>query len=181
MLLHRDKSGFVLVDVQEKLTSHVLQPEALVTRCDWLVRLVKALNVPLLVSEQYPSGLGKTVEPLRKATMDDPCIDKVYFSCYRDKSFVNHWDGLGRKQVVIAGIETHVCVLQTAIDMVDSGLDVFVVVDAVSSRHKVDHRYGLKRMKQAGVHLVTAEMVFFEWVGCAGTAEFKTLSQSFLR
>ena len=181
MLLNREKSGFVLVDVQEKLTPHVLNSEALVTRCQWLIRLSTELNVPLIVSEQYPSGLGKTVKPLKELTSNAQCVDKVHFSCYREPSFVNHWQTLDRRQVVIAGIETHVCVLQTAMEMNNSGLDVFVVVDAVSSRHEIDHKYGLKRMKQAGIHLVTAEMVFFEWVGQAGTAEFKTLSQSYLR
>ena len=181
MLLNREKSGFVLVDVQEKLTPHVLNSEALVTRCQWLIRLSTELNVPLIVSEQYPSGLGKTVKPLKELTSHAQCVDKVHFSCYREPSFVNHWQTLDRRQVVIAGIETHVCVLQTAMEMNNSGLDVFVVVDAVSSRHEIDHKYGLKRMKQAGIHLVTAEMVFFEWVGQAGTAEFKTLSQSYLR
>lgn len=181
MLLNKEKSGFVLVDVQEKLTPHVLNSESLVSRCQWLIRLAKELEVPCVVSEQYPRGLGHTVEPLLQLTSQEKCIDKVHFSCYREASFVNHWQTLNREQVVIAGIETHVCVLQTALDMVSSNLDVFVVVDAVSSRHELDHKYGLKRMKQAGVRLVTSEMVFFEWVGQAGTPEFKALSQSYLR
>ncbi len=181
MLLIRENSGFVLVDVQEKLTPHVLNSDALIARCQWLLRLATQLDVPCVVSEQYPRGLGRTVEPLLHLTTHDKCIDKVHFSCYRESSFVNHWQTLNRRQVVIAGIETHVCVLQTAIDMVASGLDVFVVVDAVSSRHELDHKYGLKRMKQAGINLVTSEMVFFEWVGQAGTPEFKALSQAYLR
>ena len=150
-------------------------------RCQWLIRLAKELEVAIVVSEQYPRGLGKTVEPLHSLTSNEPCIDKVHFSCYREPSFVTHWQEMGRNQVVIAGIETHVCVLQTAMDRKDAGLDVFVVVNAVSSRHEIDHIYGLKRMKQAGIHLVTAEMVFFEWVGQAGTPEFKALSQAYLR
>ena len=181
MLLDREKSGLVLVDVQEKLTPLVLNAESLVERCQWLIRLANDLAVPVVVSEQYPKGLGHTVSPLRTLTTDYPCIEKVHFSCYRDESFVNCWQTIDRKQVVLAGIETHVCVLQTAMDMNSSGLDVFVVVDAVSSRHEVDHKYGLKRMKQAGIHLVTAEMVFFEWVRRAGTPEFKALSLSYLR
>lgn len=181
MLLNKEKSGFLLVDVQEKLTPHVLYAEDLVTRCQWLIRLANDLDVPLVVSEQYPRGLGNTIESLRVLTSNQQCIDKVHFSCYREPNFINHWQSIGRKQVVIAGIETHVCVMQTAMDMHSSGLDVFVVVNAVSSRHEVDHKYGLKRMKQAGIHLVTTEMVFFEWVGQAGTPEFKALSQSYLR
>ncbi len=180
MLLNKEKSGFLLVDVQEKLSPHVLNSAALIERCQWLTSLATELDVPLVVSEQYPSGLGHTVEPLRNLTPNDKCINKVAFSCYREPAFVNYWQTLNRQQVVIAGIETHVCVLQTALDMTDSGLDVFVVVDAVSSRHEMDHKYGLKRMKHAGVHLVTSEMVFFEWVGKAGTPEFKALSKSYL-
>ena len=181
MLLNRQKSVFLLVDVQEKLTPHVLNSDALVARCAWLIRLAHELNVPVLVSEQYPRGLGKTVQPLLELTSGVQSIEKVHFSSYKEPSFVNHWQSLGKSQVVIAGIETHVCVLQTAMDMKDSGFDVFVVVDGVSSRHELDHRYGLKRMKQQGIHLLTAEMVFFEWVQKAGTPEFKGLSQSYLR
>ena len=181
MLLNKKESGLILVDVQEKLTPHVLNAEELIKRCQWLIRLATELEVPLVVSEQYPQGLGNTVEPLRTSASTAQCVDKVHFSCYREPSFVNQWQTIGRKQAILIGIETHVCVLQTAMDMNEAGLDVFVVVNAVSSRHEVDHKYGLKRMKQAGVHLVTAEMVFFEWVGQAGTPEFKTLSQSYLR
>ncbi len=181
MLLTRDTSAFLLVDVQEKLTPHVLNAESLVQKCHWLMRLAKELFVPLVVSEQYSKGLGKTVEPLLKEASEGQSIEKVHFSCYQEPLFVKHWNTLSRQQVVMAGIETHVCVLQTALDMVSSGFDVFVVVDAVSSRHEIDHKYGLKRMKQAGANLVTAEMVFFEWVVKAGTQQFKALSQSYLR
>ncbi len=181
MLLNRDTSALLLVDVQEKLTPHVLNSDGVVLRCQWLIRLAMELAVPLVVSEQYPKGLGHTVALLRDLMPHQPCIDKVQFSCYREPSFVKHWQTIQRQQVVIAGIETHVCVLQTALDMNQSGLDVFVVVDAVGSRHELDHKFGLKRMKQEGIHLVTAEMVFFEWVGQAGTPEFKALSQSYLR
>ena len=181
MLLDREKSGLILVDVQEKLTPHVLNPEGLVARCQWLIRLANDLHVPVIVSEQYPKGLGNTVVPLKELTQDIPSIDKVHFSCYREPLFVNKWQELNRNQVVIAGIETHVCVLQTAMDLKHTGVKVFVVVDAVSSRHEMDHKYGLKRMKQEGIHLVTSEMVFFEWVKQAGTPAFKALSNAYLR
>jgi len=180
MLMQKEKSCLLLVDVQEKLTPYVMEPDALTARCHWLMRLAGEVAVPLLVSEQYPQGLGHTIEPLQPL-ISDKCISKVHFSSYREPSFIQHWQAINKQQAVIAGIETHVCVLQTAMDMKDSGMDVFVVVDAVSSRHEIDHKYGLKRMKQAGIHLVTAEMVFFEWLRQAGTPEFKTLSKSFLR
>jgi hypothetical protein len=182
MLLQRELSGLLLVDVQEKLTPHVMRSEKMRLCCEWLVRLAQTLEVPVLVSEQYPKGLGKTVESLRGTVTTYSPIEKVHFSCFKQEGFMKHWERLLKKQIVIAGIETHVCVLQTAMDIqLNTDNDVFVVVDAVSSRSELDHKYGLKRMKQAGIELVTAEMVFFEWVRQAGTPEFKMLSQSFLQ
>ena len=181
MLLQRDKSCLLIVDVQEKLTPRVEQAELLLDRCEWLMQLAEALAVPVLVSEQYRQGLGQTVARLQQWMPGQTDIDKVHFSCYRDASFIKHWHAVNQSQVVIAGIETHVCVLQTALDMQAAGVNVFVVVDAVSSRHELDKKYALKRMKQAGVQLVTSEMVFFEWVGQAGTPQFKALSQAFLK
>lgn len=180
MLLEKDKSCLLLVDVQEKLTPFVLESDKLIAQCHWLMRLAETLEVPIAISEQYTRGLGHTVEPLGSLTAVRAC-DKVHFSCYRDPAFLNYWQSLGKQQAVIIGIETHVCVLQTALDMHQSGIEVFVVVDAVSSRKVLDHRYALKRMKQKGISLITSEMVFFEWVGRAGTPLFKTLSQTFLR
>lgn len=182
MLLQKDLSCLLLVDVQEKLTPHVLHSEKVISRCAWLLRLAQTLNVPIVVSEQYPKGLGKTIESLQPLITHSPAIEKVHFSCFKDEKFVQHWRKLSKKQVVIAGIETHVCVLQTALDIQqNTDADVFVVVDAVSSRFELDHKYGLKRMKQAGIELITSEMVFFEWVEKAGTSEFKSLSKSFLQ
>ncbi len=180
MLLDKDQSALLLIDIQEKLSPYVMKAEALLQRCLWLGQLANTLNVPLIVSEQYPKGLGQTMPVLREELGLSQCIEKIHFSCYREPSFVSQWQGLAKKQVVIAGIETHVCVLQTALDLLEAGYAVFVVVDAVSSRFELDHHYGLKRMKQNGVQLLSSEMVFFEWLRRAGTPEFKELSQTFL-
>ncbi len=171
----------LLIDVQEKLTPHVQHSEALEERCSWLMRLTNTLSVPMMVSEQYPSGLGRTLPSLRQWMPGQTDIEKVHFSCYRDASFIKHWRAVNKPQVVIAGIETHVCVLQTALEMNAAGIDVFVVVDAVSSRKTVDHECALQRMNQSGVNLVTSEMVLFEWVEQAGTPLFKSVSQAFLK
>lgn len=181
MLLDRECSCLLLVDVQEKLAPHVQHSEKLLSRCEWLMRLAAELDVPLLVSEQYPKGLGPTVESLKTLAAKHPCIEKVYFSCFREPSFKPKLDILGKKQLVLIGIEAHVCVLQTAIDLHQAGYDVFVVADAVSSRTELDYKFGLKRMKQVGIQLVTSEMVFFEWVGQAGTEKFKALSNAYLK
>lgn len=177
MLLNKRNSCLILVDVQEKLTSHVQNSSELIAKCDWLLRLAETLAVPRIISEQYPSGLGHTVPLLQQV---DTVFDKVHFSCWRAPALQAKIQSLKKKQIVLIGIETHVCVLQTALDLIDAGYEVFVVVDAVSSRHEIDYRYGLKRIKQLGGHLVTSEMVFFEWVEQAGTPEFKQLSKTYL-
>ncbi len=180
MLLHRDSSCLLLIDVQEKLTPLVMNSEDLINNCKWLMNVASELDVPLLATEQYSKGLGKTVEPLRSVMPGDTDIDKLHFSCYRDPNFIKSWGRLNKKQAIICGIETHVCVLQTVLDLLRTGVDVYVVVDAVSSRHQLDHQYGLERMRAEGVQLVTREMVFFEWMEQAGTSVFKALSKAFL-
>jgi nicotinamidase-related amidase len=180
MLLKKDNSCLLLIDVQEKLTPLVQKSEALIERCQWLMRLATELQVPQIVSEQYPKGLGITVAPLHELSQKDSAIEKVHFSCWQEPRFKERLQPLNKKQLVLIGIETHVCVLQTAMDLIKAEYEVFVVVDAVSSRHELDYKYALKRMKQAGIQLITSEMVFFEWIGQAGTPEFKMLSKRYL-
>lgn len=180
-MLQKEKSCLLVIDIQEKLAPHILGIDALIPRCQWMMRLASELDVPMLVSEHYRKGLGQTIEPLRQLMPGCTEIDKVHFSCYRDQSFQKHFQLLNKKQAVLVGIETHVCVLQTALDLNDAGIEVFVVVDAVGSRFELDHRYALERMQQVGIRLVTREMIFFEWMEHAGTAVFKSLSKVFIQ
>ncbi|MBA4696491.1 MAG: hydrolase [Legionella sp.] len=180
MLIEQKNACLVLIDVQEKLAMQVHSSHKMLERCEWLLTLASELNIPCILSEQYPQGLGKTVPALTTAAQPFACIDKVHFSCYRNASFKDSLHKTSKKQCVLIGIETHVCVLQTAIDLKQAGYDVFIVVDAVSSRHHEDHAYALKRMQQEGIFLVTSEMVFFEWVEKAGTPEFKAMSKKYL-
>lgn len=180
MLIQKHESCVVLVDVQEKLTPLVLNAEALLHRCKWVLALAKQLDVEVLVTEQYPQGLGATHQVLADVI---PLIktEKYYFSCVGDAVFNERLQALNKRQVILIGIETHVCVLQTALRLIEMDYEVFIVVDAVSARHDIDHRYGLKRMKQSGCHLVTAEMLFFEWILHSKHENFKALSQTFLK
>ncbi|CAM2789256.1 YcaC like amidohydrolase [Legionella steigerwaltii] len=179
MLLNKEDSLLLLVDVQEKLTPAVLNSEVFIERCEWLLKLAKRMNVPILVSEQYPQGLGSTLKQFQEYFDQQECVDKVYFSCMGEQKYIERLKQLHKKQLILIGIETHVCVLQTALEMRKAGFDVFVVADAVSCRGEQNMKYGLKRMKQEGVHLITSEMVFFEWLRKAGTPEFKQLSKEF--
>ncbi len=181
MLLEKDKCCLLLIDVQEKLTPLIYKKEELLKHCEWLLQVAQTLNVPCLLSEQYPKGLGPTLASLKSFITAENCFEKVDFSCWREPDFKQAFQMLNKKQVVLIGIETHVCVLQTAFDLIKADYEVFVVVEGVSSRSLDNKRYALKRMKQAGIQLITAEMVFFEWVGKAGTPEFKQLSKKFLQ
>ncbi|AAU26991.1 TPA: isochorismatase family protein [Legionella pneumophila] len=181
MLLNRADSLLVLIDVQEKLTPAILNLDLFLARCEWLLKLARKLDVPVLASEQYPKGLGRTVSPLSSYINQEECIEKIHFSCVQEPQYINLLKGYNKSQLILIGIEAHVCVLQTAIEMKGYGFDVFVVVDGVSSRSEFDLKYGLKRMKQNGIHLITAEMVLFEWLKQAGTPEFKAISKEFLQ
>ncbi len=182
MLLDKDQSCVVLIDVQEKLKPFILESDTLVANCQWLLSLSNELAVAKIVSEQYPSGLGPTVETLLSLiNPNEGPLKKVHFSCWGDANFQTRVRTLNKKQFVLIGIETHVCVLQTAFQLLQANYTVFVVVDAVSSRKKMDHHFGLKRMKQMGVQLVTSEMVFFEWLRQTGTPEYKRLSATYLK
>jgi nicotinamidase-related amidase len=181
MLLNKDDSILLLIDVQEKLAPYVLNKDNFIKRCEWLLKLAAKLYVPVLASEQYPKGLGPTIESLKAYLTHQDCIDKVYFSCMQEPKFVHRLREHKKNQLILLGIEAHVCVMQTALEMKNAGFDVFVVVDAVSSRAELDLKYGLKRMKQDGVHLITAEMVFFEWLRQSVLPDFKALSKEFLQ
>ena len=178
MLMDKKESCLVVIDVQEKLAPFVNMSDAMIARCRWLLSLAQTLEVPRVICEQYPKGLGSTVAPLQGFGQ---VLSKVHFSCFEDSTIRSHVAALYKKQLLLIGIETHVCVLQTALGFLQDGYEVFVVVDAVSARSEFDHKYALKRMKAAGVVLVSSEMVFFEWVKQAGTPEFKTLSSNFLK
>lgn len=181
MLMDKDKSCLIVVDIQEKLASQVNHAKKMIHQCDWLMRLASELDVPVLVAEQYPKGLGYTVEPLRSLLPAHVVIEKLSFSAYQDDHFKAEFEELNRKQAILVGIETHVCVLQTALDLAAAGYQVFVVADAVSSRHPSDHQIALERMQQNGIQVVTSEMVFFEWIKRAGTPVFKALSNAFMK
>ena len=138
MLLSRDKSQLLIIDVQEKLLPAMSAPERVVERCVRLVRAARALEIPITVSEQYPGGIGPTVAPLREALGNaGAVIEKIEFSCLKNDALRDHLHELrrkGRPQVVLGGIEAHVCVTQTAIDLEDQGFEAFVVADATSPR-----------------------------------------------
>jgi nicotinamidase-related amidase len=174
-MLDRKRSALVLIDFQERLFPNVYEHSRVLARIDLLLSASSLLEIPLLVTEQYPKGLGGTIEEIRKALPEMQPLTKMDFSCVAAPGFKERLSSLQRDQIVLTGIETHICVAQTALDLAAQGENVFVVADATSSRRPYDAQIALQRMAQNGLTIMTAESVVFEWLRCAGTDEFKAL------
>jgi nicotinamidase-related amidase len=173
--IERDRAALLVIDIQERLCA-AMQPPALdrmVKRSQAAIAGAKALGLPIVFTEQYPRGLGPTIAPI-KASMDK-AIEKVSFSCALDEVFR---ELKGRDQVLIAGMETHVCVFQTARDLADRKLTPFLLADAVLSRTEEDRQIGLELCRNAGAVVSTVEAALFDLLGRAGTPEFKAVSQA---
>ncbi|MEO0035124.1 MAG: hypothetical protein RLZZ501_1147 [Pseudomonadota bacterium] len=176
LLIDADRSCLVIVDVQEALAPTMFDPRRVYRGCSILLRAATRLGLPLLVTEQYPKGLGRTVGELRELVPDDAVMDKLHFSCAADPAIRARVEGFGRPRVVLAGIESHICVLQTALGFKQLGFAPVVVADACASRAEGNYHAALDRLAAAGVTIATVEMVLFEWLHRAGTPEFKELS-----
>jgi nicotinamidase-related amidase len=172
-LLARDDSILLLVDVQERLLPIIRDAAAVEANLVRLARGARLLSVPLLVSEQYPKGLGPTVPALRTAAGDAPVIQKTTFSCGAEPALVQAIRALDRGTVVVAGIEAHICVLQTALDLLARGFGVHVAADATGTRLEPNLRIGHDRAARAGAVITSVESVLFEWMGRSDIPEFK--------
>lgn len=180
MLISRTDSLLLVVDVQAKLLPTIHEAEAVKARVLWLARAAAMLGVPRLATEQYPQGLGPTDTEVVAALGEVPVVGKVTFSCAAGQCF-DEGAAPSQKQIVVCGIEAHVCVLQTALDLAARGREVFVVADAIGSRKAVDKALAIERLRGAGVQIVSSEMVGFEWLRAAGSEEFRAFSKAFLR
>jgi nicotinamidase-related amidase len=177
MLLDAGKSSLLVIDFQDRLLPAMSEGERVVARAQIVLRAAQELSVPVAVSEQYPKGLGRTVSEL--AINRESVFEKITFSCWRDDAMKSHFIKLhesGRPQVIVVGIEAHVCVLQTCIDMVQAGFAVYAVADAMSSRRPESAHLAFERMRAEGVQVIDTEMVVFELLEKAGSAQFKALS-----
>lgn len=180
MLIDSERSGLLVVDIQDKLLHHVHDWQALLQNAIWLVRVARKVGVPVMATEQYPQGLGHTTAALLRELPEGAVADKVHFSCAAARCLPG-LPGGDRPQVVICGMEAHVCVMQTAIELKLAGKEVFVVGDSVGSRNPADKACALERMRGYGIEIVSREMVAFEWLRQAGTPLFKEISLQFLR
>lgn len=177
MILRAEESVLVVVDVQERLLPAIHDAPRVVRNVTTLLTGAGLLGVPVIVTEQYPRGLGSTVESVRAALpAGTPTLEKITFACTGEPAFNDALAALGRRQIVVCGTEAHVCVLQTVLGLRQAGRAVHLVADAVSSRTPDNHAAAVQRMSAAGVPVVTTEMVLFEWMERAGTPQFKAVS-----
>lgn len=177
MLLDASKSSLLIIDIQERLLPVMAERQQVVAKSSILWAAARELVLPVTVSEQYPKGLGHTVPEL--VSNEATVFEKMTFSCWRDAAMKQHFIKLheaGRPLVIVAGIEAHVCVLQTCIDLSAAGFGVFAVNDAMSSRKTESATLAYDRMRAFGIEVVNAEMVLFELLERAGTPQFKALS-----
>jgi nicotinamidase-related amidase len=172
-LLVRDRASLLVVDVQQGFRPYK-SFAGVASACAKLVEAARILGLPVLVSEQYPKGLGHTAPEV--GLQDEPRIEKTVFSAARAEGFDLH----GRNQAIVCGIETHVCVSQTVHDLLADGIEVHVPADAVGSRHDLDYECGLERMVRAGAVVSTVESALFELCERAGTPEFKAIQKLIL-
>jgi len=178
--LHREDSVLLIIDIQERLRPAIAAADHIVEQAEKLTQISQLLGVPIVVTEQYPQGLGATVASLQKHLQQAAVIEKIHFSAMREEHLPLTLESLKRKQIVVCGTETHVCVLQTVLDLLQAGYDVYVVTDIVGSRDPANKELALQRMAAEGAALVSYEMVVFEWLERAGTDTFRHVSKNFV-
>jgi nicotinamidase-related amidase len=179
-IANSESSVLVIIDVQQRLAAAMPELDAsiLVKQTSVLLTGAKALNVPVIVTEQYPKGLGHTEPDLLSMLSDDAVvIEKTCFSCMQSDEFGHTLSALGRQHVIVVGMESHICVMQTVLALKHAGYDVSVVEDAVCSRNDAHKANALHRMRHNGVTVTNAESVLFEWLGDAKHPEFRALSK----
>jgi nicotinamidase-related amidase len=177
MRIERKHSAGLVIDIQEKLYPHMDHKEELLRRTSMLLEGLRVLQIPLVITEQYPKGLGTTLEPVSQFFEKEQVLEKITFSCCDEPKVADKLKSLDRSTILVCGIEAHVCVLQTVLDLIGLGYRPVVVEDCISSRNPADLRVAVKRMRSEGAVITTCESLLFELARVAGTDEFKAISK----
>jgi nicotinamidase-related amidase len=176
-ILNKDNSVLVIVDIQDKLAVVMEQKEKVTKNCLHIIETAKLLGIPMILTEQYPKGLGQTISGIKEALPEYNPLEKVTFDCCKGDGFLQKIASLRKTHIILTGMETHVCVLQTCLGLMGKGYFVHLVSDAVCSRKKDDFKTGRKMMRDAGAVLTCTETVLFQLLEKAGTPEFKAISK----
>lgn len=176
LFIEAANSLLVVVDFQEKLAM-AMKEEILdntLKNVIKLINLAKIHSIPIVITEQYPKGLGKTLQEIKNIIEEEP-LEKIHFSCVQEEKFINKINQYGRKKIILTGMETHICVWQTALDLMIRGFYVYVPKDGICSRKKEDWKTGLALIQQAGGIITCTETLIFQILKRAGTSEFKRM------
>jgi nicotinamidase-related amidase len=177
MRVPRENTLGLVIDIQERLYPHIDEHEAIARNTGILLAGLKALGVPVLVTQQYTRGLGPTIPGLLDLIRDFPVIEKTAFSCCDEPEFIRTLSQMHKQFILVAGIESHVCVLQTVIDLLERGYLPVLVEDCVSSRKANDRSTSLQRMRKEGAIVTSYESILFELCRFSGTEAFKSISK----
>ncbi len=180
MKLDAARSVLLIVDLQERLLPAIDHGQSVIEHAAWLIGVARQLGVPVLLTEQYPQGLGGTAPVIDALIQPTEKIEKIHFSAVAEGNLLSQ-PAAQRKQWVVCGTESHVCVQQTVLDLLAAGREVAVVEEAVGSRQARDKTLALERMRQHGAQIVSREMVAFEWLHQANTPEFREILKGFIR
>ncbi len=175
--LKKENAIILIVDIQEKLATVMTEKEQVISRCQILVEAAKLFAMPVIVTEQYPKGLGPTVREITEPIESYQPVEKITFDCCAEPAFSGRIDTEERREIILTGMETHICVLQTCLGLLRKGYTVHVVKDAVCSRTKQNFKTGIEMMRDAGAVITSTETVLFQLLEKAGTDEFRTLSK----
>ena len=182
MLISKTNSSLLIIDVQERLAPAMHDARRVIDGCSRLLKGAGILDVPTIITEQYPKGLGPSLFDIRDAAPETAVyFEKTNLSAVQEDGFLDRLTSFNRKQVVIAGIEEHICVLQTAVELKEKGFDVFVVTDASGCRRPENEETALRRFQQEGIFLAGVETVLFEWLRKAGSPEFKEIQNKLIK
>lgn len=177
MRIQARDTGALIIDVQEKLFPHIHDHETLEQEQVKLIQGLRQLGIPMRMTEQYKKGLGNTIPSIREAFGQEEGYEKVAFSCCDNEHAMEAIAGLNRKNIILFGIETHVCVLQTALDLLEKGYHPVVIEDCVGSRKASDKRTAIERMRREGATISSLESILFELCRVAGSDSFKFISK----
>lgn len=173
-MLNIKTSALIIIDIQEKLVNAANKGNSVAVNMAKVSKAAQILSIPTIITEQYPKGLGKTATEIETSS-DTEIFEKTSFSALLEPEFAEEVQSLNKKQIVIGGIETHICVLQTVIDLISEGFEVYVLKDCCSSRREQEHLTGIDLMKQYGAKITSAEIVLFEWLKTSKHPNFREI------
>ena len=175
-MLEQHNSILTVIDMQEKLIKASYESDIIAEKAKKITKAASILSIPTIITEQYPKGLGQTHEEIKRAVSNKAVyLEKTSFSAVREESFQSIIKQLPQKQIILCGIETHICVLQTAIELMQKGYEVYILKDCCSSRTQEEKDIGLELLKQYGIKIVSVEIVIFEWLKSSKHTNFKEI------